>query len=466
MQIPILSGNYTDEVGDFRISYPRNMVPVPQSNGISNGYLRPADGIVYQSAGPGASRGGINWRGVLYRVMGNSLVKIGSQGIVTSLGTIPGSDSVTFDYSFDKLSISASNKLFYYDGSTLNQVTDPDLGSVIDHLWVDGYFMATDGTFITVTELNDPYSVNPLKYGSSEADPDPIVALQKLRNEVIALNRYTCEVFDNVGGELFPFSRIEGAQLERGCIGTQACTIFMDLITFVGSGRNEPPAVYVGQNGQTQKISTREIDTLLQQYREDELSSIVMEVRSDKSHQHLYIHLPNKTIVYDGAATAELQTPVWFTLDSGMAVESQYRAKYFVWCYDHWNIGDPISPAIGLLSSNVSTHYGQKITWEFGTTITYNGGFGAQFHMIELVALPGRVPLGDDPVVWTSYSLDGETWSDEKYCKAGKQGDRTRRLTWIRQGSMRNWRIQKFRGTSDAHCSFARLESQMEPLNG
>jgi hypothetical protein len=56
-----------------------------------------------------------------------------------------------------------------------------------------------------VTELSNPLAVNPLKYGSSEVDPDPVVALIKLRNEVYALNRNTIEVFDNVGGELFPF---------------------------------------------------------------------------------------------------------------------------------------------------------------------------------------------------------------------------------------------------------------------
>jgi hypothetical protein len=29
---------------------------------------------------------------------------------------------------------------------------------------------------------------------------------------------------------------------------------------------------------------------------------------------------------------------------------------------------------------------------------------------------------------------------------------------------MINWRIQRFRGESDAHISFARLEAQVEPL--
>jgi hypothetical protein len=29
---------------------------------------------------------------------------------------------------------------------------------------------------------------------------------------------------------------------------------------------------------------------------------------------------------------------------------------------------------------------------------------------------------------------------------------------------MRNWRIQRFRGDSDSHMSFARLEAQIEAL--
>ena len=83
----------------------------------------------------------------------------------------------------------------------------------------------------------------------------------------------------------------------------------------------------------------------------------------------------------------------------------------------------------------------------------------------DLVGLPGRVPLGADPVIWTSYSLDGETWSQERAISAGRQGQRRKRLVWLGQGSMEQWRIQRFRGTSDAHLSVARLEAQLEALN-
>ena len=87
-------------------------------------------------------------------------------------------------------------------------------------------------------------------------------------------------------------------------------------------------------------------------------------------------------------------------------------------------------------------------------------------HELELVALPGRVALGADPVIWTSYSLDGETWSQERATPAGRQGQRLQRIAWRRQGKMRQYRMQRFRGTSDAHLSIARLEAEIEALNG
>lgn len=465
MQVPILSGVYTDEAADFRTSYPRNMVPVPKDQGISKGYLRPADGILTFGTGPGVARGGVMWKGISYRVMGSQLVRINADGTVNALGTIAGTGQCTLDYGFDRMSISGGGNLYYWDGLSLTQVTDSDLGNVIDHLWVDSYTMTTDGTSLIVTDLNDPYAVNPLKYGSAEADPDPILGLLKLRNEPYALGRFTIEVFNNIGGNLFPFARNEGAQIQRGVIGTFAAAVFMEQIAFLGSGRNEAPAVWLGVNSSTIKISTREIDTILQNYAEEDLAMVVLEVRVDKNHQHLMMHLPDQCLVYDGAASQAVGEPVWFPLDSGLAEKSTYRARDLLWGYDKWLCADPTSNALGELVNTVSTHFGQVIGWDFGTSIIYNASMGAIFSQMELVCLPGRVLLGADPVVWTSYSLDGETWSMEQPCSAGKQGDRLQRLTWLDNGDMENWRIQRFRGTSDAHMAVARLEIQIEALN-
>ena len=466
MQVPILSGVFSDATSDYRTQYPTNLVPVAKKTGISDGYLRPADGIVSSGTGPGIGRGGINWNGALYRVMGSSLVRIDSSGTATTLGDVGGGGPVRFDYSFDRLAIASGGKLFYWNGTTLVQVTDPDLGNVVDMLWVDGYFMTTDGTFLVVTDLNDPMAVNPLKYGSSESDPDPVLALRKVRKEVLALNRYTTEYFQNVGGSNFPFQRVDGAMIQKGVIGTRACANFLENVAFVGSGRNEAPGVYLASGGTATKLSTREVDIILSEYSEGDLAGIVMEARIDRGHQHILIHLPDQTLVFDGVASFIAGEPVWFVLSSAVNGKAKYRAQNLVWAYDGWQCEDATTSAIGTMSDTVSTHFGATVGWEFGTAILYNEGNGIVVHDLELVALPGRTALGIDPTIWTSYSLDGLTWSQERPRKAGKQGQTLKRLAWRRQGHMHNYRIQKFRGTSDSRISFARLEMAVEPLNG
>ena len=325
--------------------------------------------------------------------------------------------------------------------------------------------MTTDGANLVVTELNDPTQVNPLKYGSSEFDPDPIVALLKFRNEVYVLNRNTIEVFDNVGGTLFPFQRVDGAQIVKGCMGTHACCVYGDSIAFMGSGRNEAPSIYVGLNATAQKISTQEIDDLLQNnYTEAQLSQTILETVNDKSHLHLYVHLPDRTIVYDAPASQQLGEPVWFVLTSSVGGFSKYRARNFIWVNDRWVCGDPASSDIGYHVDTIGSHWGNKVRWEFGTQITYNESKGVIFNQLELVSLTGRVANGQNPIISTSYSLDGLKWSQSHDIRVGTIGDSIKRLVWFQQGMMRNMRMQRFQGDSDAHISFARLEAQLEGL--
>lgn len=471
MQIPIINGIYTNEVGDFRTAYPINMVPIPQKHGISNGYLRYGDGVVSNGTGPGISRGAVNWNNTLYRVLGDQLVRVGEFGTPTNLGTVDDSTPLaTMDYSFDYLSISIGTKLYLWDGVTLQQVTDPDLGTVVDHIWIDGYFMTTDGTVLAVTELNNPFAVNPLKYGSSELDPDPVKALLKLRNEPYALNRYTIEVFDNIGGTGFPFQRIDGAQIQRGTIGTFTCAVFLESIAFMGGGRNESISVWLAISGQSARIATREIDLILKNYSEETLAMALMETRVDEGHQHLLIHLPDQTLVYDANATRIIGEPVWFIQSTAFfrnnlgLQKACYRVRHLIWCYDQWLVADPMSNNLGYLTKDTGEHWGETVGWEFTTGIVYNESRGVIFHEMELVGLPGRQALNVDTVIGTQYSVDGETWSQPKTRNLGKQGNRRKRLMWLNQGAMRNYRMQRFWGTSDARLSVARLEAKLEAL--
>ena len=155
---------------------------------------------------------------------------------------------------------------------------------------------------------------------------------------------------------------------------------------------------------------------------------------------------------------------VWFTLSSELVGIGAYRGRCLVWCYSKWLIGDTITANVGELTESSAEHWGNVVAWDFSTIVIYNEAQGAVFHEIELIALTGRGALGVDPTIWAQYSNDGEVWSIPKPIKAGKNGERRRRLVWLAQGASRNWRIQRFHGTSDAMLSMAALEIRLEPL--
>ncbi|WP_131669252.1 packaged DNA stabilization protein [Psychrobacter pygoscelis] len=465
MQIPIVNGIYTDMTADYRTSYPLNLVPVPKQNGISAGYLRKADGIklLCGASRSGVDRGGINWKDVCYRVIGSTLYRVTEHGQCTAIGAISGSNQCTFAYSFDRLAIAGGGNLYYLQGNTLSQVTNTNLGRVVDAEWIDGYFVTTDGEYVVQTELNDPTKVSPTKYGSSEADPDPIIGLLKVRNELCVFNRYTIEVFDNTGGAGFAFSRIDGAMMTKGLIGTSAKCQFAGSFAFVGSGKNQPCSVYLGANGGLSKVATREIERILADYTDAQLSEVVLESKEQDMHQHLYLHLPDKTMVYDFAASQVMQQPIWFELSSSTDGKGAYRAINHVWCYNRWIVGDRIDGRIGVLDNKLSSHYGKPVTWQIQTTFIYNGGQSGQIKSVELVGLTGRVNDMSNPQVFLSYTKDGLRWSNERLQSQGMRGHYSKRIVWLRAvGKFQQMVGLRFRGCDDSLASFTAVEIDVE----
>ncbi len=467
MQLQLLSGIATDNGPDVRVALPVNRVPVPGSNGVSNGYLRPAEGIVQVVVGPGDGRGLFVWDGVLYAVMGTSFISIAGDGTIVTLGTVAAGGPVSWTFDFTRLAFSAGGKLYFWDKSTLREVTDPDLGVSLSVVWIQGYFFSTDGEFIVASDLLDPASIGPFSYASSETSPDAVVSLLRVRNELWALNRYTCEVFTNTAQPNFPFSVILGAQVQKGCVGANACCVFLEQVAFVGSAQNEATGIYLANNGRAQKISTIEVDRLLADLNDDKQSRIILETRNDGGLAHLYVRLPDRTLVFDAAATAAFERPVWFALTSGNVGFSAYRGAFFQWFENRWWCCDPTagSMRVGYLDQTISTQWGDAARWEVSTPILFNEGRGVIVNELSLTALTGRVALGSAPVISTSHSLDGVSWSQDITKSAGVIGDRQHRIRWLRLGKFDQMVMQRFRGSSDAHISLLRLDADVVGLS-
>ncbi len=451
MQVPILSG-VTAKDGTFAASFPINLEPRTFASGVSQGQIVSTRGAVQKAIGPGVDRGGTVWNGMHYRVMGSKLVQIASDWTLTEIGDV-GNDyaSVGFDYGFDRLAIRSADKLFYWNGETLSEVTDPDLGLVKDMIWSDGYYVTTDGTYIVVTQLNDPAAVDPIKYGSAEEDPDMITGLLRFREEVYAFGRNTIQVFQNVGGNGFPFANVPGATIPYGCVSASAKCLVGGTFAFVGGARDEPLSVYVENGGNAQRISTREIDDLLNAERSPEL--IDLEARVFGEERQLLIHLADKTLGIALGTSSEGEQGAWFILHSGRF--APYRLRRAVWCYGHHIVGDRDSAAVGTLTGEAE-HFGVLPDWQFDAALMFADG---KPFLVNDVELFGQFPTREN-AVFLSMSRDAVTWSRE--VSRRMTGRRDERLRWPAGARCPTLAAFRFRG--QGRYAFARCEMTGEPL--
>lgn len=482
MQVPLLNGTYTDIGAEFRTSYPHNLIPVLKDTGISKFFLRSAEGLTRFDDGTvtltGNDRGGLNWQGNCYRVIGTNFVSVSQSGTIKVLGQVPDDGNpvaMAYGYTNQGIGIVTAKTLWFYtiqtpSGSTnptptLQRCTDPNLGNPIDLIWFAGYFVMSDGTFSFVTQLANQFTLNSQLYGSDSNSPDPLNGHLKFRNELYLCNRYTIAVMDNTGGTGYPFTENTGATIQKGVIGPQAKCITSQGFAFVGSAQDEEPSVWLSVGlGIASEIATREIVTIMGTYTEAQLYTATLEYRKEKTAQYIYLHLPDYTFVYDVATSQRAGEPIWFVLDSSSDGTGAWRGWHPVYCYGKFIFGDKTSSQIAFLDGTTAQQYGTNARWGFDTIYAYNAGHPVQVETIELMGTYGRAALGDDPSVSMQYSNDGRIWSAPRFISTGKQGNTKKRVQWRPKNFFRNFRSFRFAGYSAAPVSFAALEFEGEKL--
>lgn len=462
-QISIVSGIYSNDKADYRQSYPLNYYPVVMPTGVSSSYLRQTPGIVQFADGAGAYRGAVEFGGMLYMVSGASLIRVYSNNLTEVLGAIPGSGPVSIATSIDRICIVANGRGFYWTSSAgIEEITDPDFSRATDVIYVDGYFLFIDEQYIFNSDLSDPMSINGLSYASAEIEGDGNVAIVKVRNEPFVCGAETIEVFQNVGGSLFPFQRVVGAMITKGVVGTHAAIEVEDALFFVGAGKGEAPSAYLGAGGQAQKVATDEVDKILQSYTDEELSGTVCETYTANGQYFILIHLPDQTLVYDLYGSASAGSPLWHVRKSGGGA---YRARGFSRAYGQWLVGDNRSSSIGVIRDDMATEYGATVEREFTTPLGFAYGAGFIVHSVALFGLPGRTALDTNPKISMSASRNGVTWGQERWANSGKRGQFDYLPEWRRLGRAGSQLSLRFRVVNESFFTPSRLDVKVEPLN-
>ena len=470
--VPELTLNFIkgDEYGpetEYRDALPVNMYAVERPVFGSQGYMCQEPGItefVTDSDSKlflGADRGGI-WNSRFerhYRVSGQNLIQLNSNGTVTRLGEITGSDNAKMAYSFNNLAIVADKKLYMYNPDDgLRQITDEDVGKPIDITWIDQYFVLTDGKNLYHTSIVDETTIDPSEFATSEFSPDGTTGLGKtVDNFFVAFNRYTTEFFRNIGGEpgTFAFARSSGRAVNVGTLNPNTKCEIDDNFYTLGNRKGEALSIYALTAGRAQKVATREVEKILSKYTETDLSGAVLEGQEFDGYQFLLVHLPEETLKLNLtiAGKAGLDN-AYSIIKTGKDGQTTYTAIHGVFdAYaGKWIYGDKTQGRIGYLDNKASLHYDSFAEWYLNTPFYPIDSFS--INEIEIKTVPGFT-TDNDATVAISLSQDGVNQSSEAWTDYASMAQYNKRFIIRRLGYTRDFVSIRMRGVSRSRMAFS-----------
>lgn len=456
--IPLMKGDKVGFETDYRDALPVNMYAVKREILGAPGYMIGYPGLTQYADGQGIDRGAnYNERfGDQYRVSGGSLVSVPTVGLVSVLGDIPGLSQAAMPYSFNTQAIIADGNMFLYDPSAgFRQVTDPDLGKPIDGVWIDGYYFMTDGEFLFHTDINDESSIDPLKFATAEFMPDPTLGVAKTQdNKAMVFGRYSLEYFRDTASENFSFTRLETRAQKIGIVATHAKCESGGKWFITGGRKSDAVSVHIVGLGDSQKVSSREIDKILGKYTEPELSDMRMEARTEDDVVFILVHLPNETLCFNETIAESFGIDsAWCVLKTG-TYDNNYRAINGVFDarVSEWIYGDKVDGRIAKLDNSVCTQYDAIAEWELFTPLVKLESLSID--SIELEIIPGFTSARDAKVAF-SITENGITYGKEWWELYGDPNDYGERFIKNRLGYVRDNIGFKFRGASTSRMAFS-----------
>lgn len=156
MLIDLIKGDKVGSETDYRDALPENMYAVTRPMMGAAGYMLQHPGLTEYGTGVGPDRGGV-WNERLqnhFRVNGSQFLVVNEDGSNTRYGNIPETGPAAMPYSFNSQAIVAGGNYYLFDFNVgFRQVTDPDVGSPIDGVFIDGYTALPMANFSTIPTL-------------------------------------------------------------------------------------------------------------------------------------------------------------------------------------------------------------------------------------------------------------------------------------------------------------------------
>jgi len=386
----------------------------------------------------GALRGAKLMGGVLYVVAGNELYSINAAGTATELGTIntsAGNVSMAVNRaSPQELCFVDGIEGWIYDTSGgLVQITDGDFLAADTVTFQDGYFIFNEaGTSrFFISGIDDGKTYVATDTADAEGDPDSVVAVFSNHRELWVFGQETTEIFFNSGNLDFPFERISGAFVERGCAAPFSVAADDNTLFWLG----DDFVVYRANGYTPQRVSTHAIEEDIRNFSDKSDAIAFFATISGHKFYHLTFPTGRKSYVYD------ISTGMWHERES--FGQRHWRATVYAFAYGKHLVGDTFVGRVGELDMDTFTEYGAVMQGILTGPAVHNDRkrvFHRRFELDIESGVGDTTGAASDPQLWMDYSDDGgRTFSARKPTRAmGKIGAYQQRLRWNQLGQSRN----------------------------
>jgi len=391
---------------------------------------------------PSPQRAAIKFGNVLYSLAGNTFYSISSSGVATSIGTLSGSGPVDIAKNTSQIAILIEPDLWISNGSTLTQVTDADFTArgakrmaVLDNY---GGFIEPDSGRFFICDLNDFTVYDSLDFATAEGAPDNLLSIESNNRQFVLFGEDSIELWDNVGGSGFPFLRVANGFVENGCGAPYSTCAADNTVFWLDQDR-----IFRRLDGITpRRVSQYGTEQRWQDY-----------ARVNDAVSYPYVHDGHTFIVLRfpsaGATWAhDINTGEWHERES--YGQDHWRAAWVVKCYGKTLVGDTQSGNIGEIHSTTYTEWGDVLSREATSGVTYAEKRWAFFDRLELDMEVGQgteTGQGADPQVMLEISNDGGVnFRSLPNRGLGTTGHTTKTVHWDGMGRSRE-RVHRIRVT-------------------
>lgn len=443
MKIPIVGGEYEAYSTAENAQKCMNWFPSPDPTSVSNGYvLHPTPGLRTFGEGSGAWRGVNVMDSVPYVVQGNTLYSVASNGAFTSLGAIAGTERVSMSNDGTRLTITTGGIGYQYNAgtNTLAQITDADYVATNRHnRFISGYtvYCGGNGQQFQVSAPYDSGDIDGLDFASAEADPDDLVTLEVNEKLIYFFGKESTEIWQNSGGT-FPFTAIQGAFIERGCLAEWSVSKLDGKVFWLADDKN----VYYLLGYERFSITPPGIASKILEAANPQNAYAYTYIQG--GHAFYCLTFDEFTLCYD------LVTQQWHERGSWDGDENQK------WKVTH--LFDAFQNTYALHEDGNICKLDRNYFYEESNIIVRDRisqditGEGRRVKQNEMQVLtdPGQgLPNNTIPYLQLRWSDDqGYTWSNEHWKSIGKAGEYKNRAKWNRLGSFLKTRRYWLRSSS------------------